>query len=88
MPIFLGKLSSKEGVSLRMENKPKQEEIGRKVFWDWDSLYVGQNKVEQWKGKKKKQQHSTDRSWPTMQMQLPRHMVMLKPAKPLSTKYC
>lgn len=54
MPIFLGKLSSKEGVSLRMENKPKQEEIGRKVFWDWDSLYVGQNKVEQWKGKKKK----------------------------------
>lgn len=53
MPIFLGKLSSKEGVSLRMENKPKQEEIGRKVFWDWDSLYVGQNKVEQWKGKKK-----------------------------------
>lgn len=88
MPIFLGKLSSKEGVSLRMENKPKQEEIGRKVFWDWDSLYVGQNKVEQWKGKKKNQQHSTDKSWPPMQMQLSRHMMMLKPAKPLSTKYC
>lgn len=36
---FLLKLISKQGTYLRMDTKPEQEEIVRKVFWDWDSPY-------------------------------------------------
>ena len=36
---FLLKLISREDISLRMETKPEQEGIVRKVFWHWDSLY-------------------------------------------------
>lgn len=43
---FLLKLVSKQDTYLRMETKPEQEGIVRKVVWDWDSPYWRENNVE------------------------------------------